>query len=186
VTIEADSTGELIPVFDELYRSSVRRWARARRYPVRLMEWRYRRTHPRSRFEWVARALGTDCTVWMAWWKGAPVAGIIVLTRGDQVTYWRGAMDKERCRGSGANELLHRYAIEAACDDGRRSYDFGVSQLDDLHRFKRAFGTDEVPVNTYVLERIPTAAAQARCYATAKAALLAMTRRKRGNARVAE
>jgi CelD/BcsL family acetyltransferase involved in cellulose biosynthesis len=143
------------------------------------MEWRYRRAHPRSRFVSVARALGTDCTVWMALWRGAPVAGIIVLTRGDQVTYWRGAMDKERCRGSGANELLHRYAIEAACDDGRRSYDFGVGQLDDLRRFKRAFGTDEVPVNTYMLERIPTAAAEARCYTTAKAALLAVTRRMR-------
>jgi lipid II:glycine glycyltransferase (peptidoglycan interpeptide bridge formation enzyme) len=116
----------------------------------------------------------------MAWWNGAPVASIIVLTRGDQVTYWRGAMDKERCRGSGANELLHRSAIEAACRDGRRSYDFGLSQTDHLRRFKRAFGTHEVPVHTYILERIPTAAAEARCYETAKRTFLAVTRRVRG------
>jgi hypothetical protein len=180
VTIVSDSTGRLIPAFDVLYRGSVHRWARDRRYPVRLMGWRYRREHPRSRFESVARALGGRCTVWMAWWNGAPVASIMVLTRGDQVTYWRGAMDKERCRGSGANELLHRYAIEAACDDGRRSYDFGLSQTDDLRRFKRAFGTHEVPVHTYILERIPTAAAEARCYETAKRTLLAVTRRVRG------
>ena len=184
VTIVSNSTGELIPAFDTLYRSSVRRWARDRRYPIPLMELRYRRTHPRSRFESVAQALGAGCTVWMAWWKGAPVAGIIVLTRGDQVTYWRGAMDKECCRGSGANELLHRYAIEAACDDGRRSYDFGVSQIDDLRRFKRDFGTHQIPVSTYVLERIPIAAAEARCYETAKGALLGVTRRMRGHARV--
>ena len=182
VTIASDSTGGLIPAFDTLYRGSVRRWARDRRYPVWLMEGRYRRMHPRSRFESVAQALGGGCTVWMAWWQGAPVASIIVLTRGDQVTYWRGAMDKERCRGSGANELLHRYAIEAACDDGRHSYDFGVSQIDDLRRFKRAFGTHQVPVGTYVLERIPVAAAQTRCYETAKGALLAVTRRMPGHA----
>jgi CelD/BcsL family acetyltransferase involved in cellulose biosynthesis len=182
VTIVSDSTGELIPAFDTLYRSSVRRWARDRRYPIRLMEWRYRRTHPRSRFESVAQALGAGCTVWMASWNGAPVASIIVLTRGDQVTYWRGAMDKERCRGSGANELLHRYAIEAACDEGRSSYDFGVSQIDDLRRFKRTFGTHQIPVSTYVLERIPIAAAEARCYETAKGALLAVSRRLNGHA----
>jgi hypothetical protein len=63
VTIVSGSAGELIPAFDALYRSSVRRWARDRRYPVRLMEWRYRRTHPRSRFESVAHALGLGCTV---------------------------------------------------------------------------------------------------------------------------
>jgi CelD/BcsL family acetyltransferase involved in cellulose biosynthesis len=186
VTIASKSSGELIPAFDTLFRSSVRRWARDRRYPVRLMEWRYRRTHPRSRFESVAQALGSACTVWMAWWKGEPVAGIIVLTRGDQVTYWRGAMDMERSRGSGANELLHRCAIEAACDDGRRSYDFGVSQVDDLRRFKRTFGTHQVPVSSYVLEPIPIAAAEARCYETAKGALLAVTRRMRGHARPRE
>jgi hypothetical protein len=176
VTVEADHTGRLIGEFDALYRASVVRWARDRRYPVRLLEWRYQREHPKARFEAVARVLGERCTVWMARRDGVPIAGIIVLTAGNQVTYWRGAMDKELCRGTGANELLHRRAIEAACTDGRRSYDFGLSQAEELRKFKRGFGTHVVPVHNFTLERVPTAAAQAWCRDTAKRAVLAAVR----------
>lgn len=37
-------------------------------------------------------------------------------------------MDKDWAQGTGANELLHRCAIEAACADQCHSYDFGLSQ----------------------------------------------------------
>jgi lipid II:glycine glycyltransferase (peptidoglycan interpeptide bridge formation enzyme) len=112
--------------------------------------------------------LGAQCTVWIAWREGEPIAGIINLTRGPRVTYWRGAMDKERSCGTGANELLHRYAIEAACAGERLSYDFGLSQTDDLRRFKSTFGATEVPVHIYYFERVPTAAAEEKCYGAAK------------------
>ncbi len=172
MTIEADSTGRLVGAFDELYRASVDRWARDRNYPVQIMRWRYRREHPRGRLEAVARALGTRCTVYLARQDGQPLAGIIVLDGGAHTVYWRGAMDKQRCRGTGANELLHRQAIESACDQGRCSYDFGLSQLEELRRFKRGFGTHEEPVYTFTLERIPAAAAQARLYQATKSAVL--------------
>jgi Acetyltransferase (GNAT) domain len=180
VTIESDNTGRLVPVFDVLYRSSVDRWAQDRGHPLSLMRWRAQRAEPQSKFAVVARRLGERCTVWVAWRGGEPLASIVVLTRGPRATYWRGAMDKERARGTGANELLHRCAIEVACADERQSYDFGLYQTEDLKRFKGTFGAREVPVHSYYFERLPTAAAQARCHHAAKQALRAAVRLTRG------
>ena len=176
VVVESDDTGRLIPVFDRLYRLSVDRWAQERGQPVMLMRWLRQRQQPQHAFATVARMLGAQCTVWIAWRQGEPIAGIINLTRGSRVTYWRGAMDKERCCGTGANELLHRCAIEAACADERRSYDFGLSQTGDLKKFKATFGTTEVPVHMYYFERIPTAAAEEKCYGAAKRTIRSVMR----------
>jgi hypothetical protein len=87
-------------------------------------------------------------------------------------------MDAERARGTGANELLHRCAIEAACGAQRRSYDFGISQTDDLKRFKNSFGTIDVPVRTYYFESLPTAAAEAKGYRAVKEVVRAIARRE--------
>lgn len=176
VVVESDGTGRLIPVFDVLYRSSVDRWAQERGYPLTLMRWLSQRQHMQDKFATVARRLGERCTVWVAWRQGEPIAGIINLTRGPRVTYWRGAMDKERARGTGANELLHRCAIEAACADEWQSYDFGLSQTVDLRRFKSTFGASEVPVHIYYFERLPTAAAEVKYYDAAKQAIRAVMR----------
>jgi CelD/BcsL family acetyltransferase involved in cellulose biosynthesis len=176
VVVESDSTGRLMPVFDTLYRSSVDRWAQERGYPLTLMRWLAQRQHPQNKFASVARALGEACTVWIAWRQGEPIAGIINLTKGSRVTYWRGAMDKERARGTGANELLHRCAIEVACAHERHSYDFGLSQTADLQRFKATFGTTEVPVHIYYFEKVPTAAAEVKYYEAAKQAIRAAMR----------
>lgn len=176
VVVESDSTGRLIPVFDVLYRMSVDRWAQERGYPLPLMRWLAQHHHPQKKFATVARRLGDDCTVWIAWRHGEPIAGIINLTKGSRVTYWRGAMDKERSRCTGANELLHHRAIESACSLGRQSYDFGLSQTADLKKFKSTFGADEVPVHIYYFEKIRTAAAEIRCYDAAKQTVRALMR----------
>jgi CelD/BcsL family acetyltransferase involved in cellulose biosynthesis len=175
VVVESDNTGRLIPVFDVLYRSSVDRWAQERGYPLTLMRWLAQRQHPQSKFATVARTLGEGCTVSIAWRHGEPIAGVIILTRGPRVTYWRGAMDKDRSRGTGANELLHRCAIEEACVSERESYDFGLSQTNDLKKFKSTFGAAEVPVHIYYFETFPTAAAEVKCYQAAKRTIRAVT-----------
>lgn len=176
VVVESDSTGQLIPVFDVLYRNSVDRWAQERGHPLSLMRWRAQRIEPQSKFATVARGMGQRCTVWIASRDGEPLAGILVLTRGPRATYWRGAMDKERARGTGANELLHHSAIEAACANGAESYDFGLYQTEELKRFKSTFGAGEVPVHSYYFERLPTAAAEAKCHHAAKRAVRAAMR----------
>jgi lipid II:glycine glycyltransferase (peptidoglycan interpeptide bridge formation enzyme) len=140
---------------------------------VALNRFRHARVHPMEKFATVARMLGDRCTVWLARRDGEPIAAIIVLSGGHRATYWRGAMDKQRCQSTGANELLHRHAIETACAQGRRSYDFGMSQTDELRRFKATFGAGEEPVITYTFESVvPTMAAQTRCREFAKRALL--------------
>ncbi|HZS19700.1 MAG TPA: GNAT family N-acetyltransferase [Pseudonocardiaceae bacterium] len=176
VVVESDNTGRLIPVFDVLYRISVDRWAQERGHPVTLMRWLSQRQHPQSKFATVARALGEQCTVWIARRDGEPIAGIIVLSKALRATYWRGAMDKERACATGANELLHRCAIEAACASGQQSYDFGLSQTHHLRKFKGTFGATDVPVHVYYFEKIPTAAAEDRCYGAAKHAIRAVMR----------
>jgi len=176
VVVESDNTGRLVGVFDALYRSSVDRWAQQRGQPLSLMRWRAQRHEPQSKFATVAQRMGSRCTVSIAWREGEPVAGIVVLTRGPRATYWRGAMDKELARGTGANELLHRCAIEAACAQGRHSYDFGIYQTEELKRFKSTFGAYEVPVHVYYFERLPTAAAEAKCHHAAKQAVRAALR----------
>ncbi len=175
VVVESDKTGRLVPAFDLLYRSSVDRWAQERGLPLPVMRWLAMRRNPQSKYALVANRMGERCTIWIASRQGEPIAGLIVLSKGPWAIFWRGAMDKERSRGTGANEFLHRCAIETATAEERQSYDFGLSQIDELRKFKASFGAVEVPVRTYYIERLPTAAAQAAGRKAAKQAVRAVT-----------
>jgi hypothetical protein len=160
VTVERDDTGRLMEVFDALYRRSVERWARQQHEPMWLAQWRARRRDPRSKFEVVAERLGSACKTWVAWRAGAPIAAIVVLTHGEHSTYWRGAMDKEAAKGTGANELLHRLAIEEACESGHRFFHLGESAPSSaLARHKRGLGATEAYFTGYRFERLPLTAA---------------------------
>lgn len=160
VQVESDTSGRLIPVFDVLYRRSVARWAAERHEPTRLRQWLAARREPQTKFATVAARLGESCQVWIAFHDDRPVAGILVVAHGDQVLYWRGAMDKERVAGTGANELLHRCAIERACQRGAQHYDMGISPSVSLARFKRSFGATEAHAVEYRFERLPLSAAE--------------------------
>jgi hypothetical protein len=160
VVVEMDDTGRLIPVFAALYRKSVARWAEQQHEPLRLAHWRAQRRDPLRKFEAVAERLGAACRVWVSWHSGEPGAAIVVLTHGEHSTYWRGAMDKEVAARTGANELLHRLAIEDACRSGRRFYHMGESAPNSsLARFKRGFGAEEAHYAGYRFERLPLTAA---------------------------
>jgi hypothetical protein len=160
LTVEWDDTGRLVGVLDALYRKSVVRWARQQHEPLRLAQWRARRRNPRRKFEVVAERLGPACRVWVAWRAGEPAAVLAVLAHGEHSTAWRGAMDKEVAAGTGANELLHRLAIEEACESDRRFFHMGESAPSSpLARNKRAFGAEEEHCTGYRFERLPLTAA---------------------------
>jgi hypothetical protein len=162
VTVESDDTGRLIGVFDALYRTSVARWAEQQHEPLRLAQWRARVRDPRHKFETVARRLGPACRVWVAWRAGEAAAAIVVLTHGAHSTYWRGAMDKNVAAGTGANELLHRHAIEDACGWGAGFYHMGeAAPSSSLAHFKLGFGAVEEQHAGYRFERLPLTAADA-------------------------
>ena len=161
ITVEWDEGPRLVPVFDALYRTSVARWAEQQHEPRTLAQWRARRRDPPSKFRQVAERLGTACRIGVAWRSGTPAAAIIVLTHGEHSTYWRGAMDEALAARTGANELLHRTAIEEACRAGRRWYHMGDSAPgSSLAEFKRRLGAEEEHYSGYRLERWPLSAGE--------------------------
>ena len=172
IAVEWAAGTRLVPVFDDLYRAAVARWAEAQHEPEALARWRARRRDPRSKFESVAARLGPGCRIGVAWRAGEPAAAIVVLTHGEHATYWRGAMRRELAEGTGANELLHQHAIEEACEAGRRWYHMGDSApSSSLAEFKRRLGAREEPYTGYRIERWPLTAAENAVRGAVKRAL---------------
>ncbi|HEV7830606.1 MAG TPA: GNAT family N-acetyltransferase [Pseudonocardiaceae bacterium] len=168
ITVESDTTGRLLPVFDALYRMSVDRWAKDRRHPLVIARFLASRREPFRKFRIVADLLGEACEVHIAWLGGKPLAGTIVLTHGVVATYWRGAMDIERAAGTGVNELLHRVAIETACQRGCLQYDMQRSASQSLGRFKSKFGAQPTTFLEYRFENIPVTVLDRRARVFAK------------------
>ncbi len=99
--------------------------------------------------------LGEACRIWVAWHNGQPAAAILVL-QGSNASYIRGMMDKELAGPTRANYLLHRLAIEEACEAGCRYYDMGESgSSTSLAQFKTRFGARPCPYAEYHIERLP-------------------------------
>jgi hypothetical protein len=154
--VEVDRSGRLLPEFLSLYEISIQRWATKQHEPVWLTRWRTTRSTQPKILAAVARHFGTDCAVWVARSKGEPLAAIIVLSSGAYAKYWRGAMNKQLASPVRANELLHRMAIEEACQHGYGFYDMGTARPGSpLAAFKEKLGA--VPRVLYALraERLP-------------------------------
>jgi Acetyltransferase (GNAT) domain len=155
LVVACDTSGKLVPVFYDLFRLSIDRWARQQHEPRPLARWRGRRRDPLCKFQLVAQALGAACRLWVAWRDGRPAAAILVL-QGANASYTRGVMDKEVAGPSQANVLLHRLAIEEACRAGCRYYHMGESGPSaSLAQFKSRFGATAYGYNEYRLERLP-------------------------------
>jgi hypothetical protein len=144
-----------VPVFYDLFRQSVDRWADQQHEPRLLARWRARLRDPLHKIQYIAHTLGDACCIWVAWLAGQPAAAIVVL-KGANADYILGAMDKELAASTGANALLHRLAIEDACLSGCRYYHMGESGPSaSLARFKSGFGAKAYPYAEYRLERMP-------------------------------
>lgn len=159
VSVQRDDTGQLMSVFDALYRLSVERWADQQHEPLWLARWRARRRDPAAKFRTAAEQLGPACRVWVAWRSGEPIAATVILTHGQHTTMWRGAMDKDAARGTGATELLHQLALEEACASGHRFYHMGDSAPGSgLAHYKSRFGATDLHYTGYRFERLPLSA----------------------------
>jgi lipid II:glycine glycyltransferase (peptidoglycan interpeptide bridge formation enzyme) len=82
-------------------------------------------------------------------------------------------MDHERIAGTGANELLHRVAIERACRRGCERYDMQRSPSPNVARFKAKFGAQLQDFLEYRFENARLSAVEQRARAAAKRALRA-------------
>jgi hypothetical protein len=154
VTVEKDTSGRLLPVFDELYNRSVEAWSRDYFLPTPLARRVIGARHPHHKLVTVARRLGAACQLWIASRGREPVAGIVVLSHGAAATYWKGATDKALVGSTGATDLLHRCAIEDACLAGRLRYDLGTSGLATLTAFKESIGARREDHAAYRFERL--------------------------------
>lgn len=163
VEVEVDRTGRLVPVFQRLYEESIVRWAEQQHEPLAFGRWRRLREDPPRALEAVAERFGASCAIWTASCGGEPAAAIVVLRHGAHAKYWRGAMDRRLAHPVRANQLLHRLAIEDACDAGCRTYHMGDSRPgSSLAEFKESFGADTFASPAYYRERLPLTAADRR------------------------
>lgn len=155
LVVECDTTGRLVPVFYDLLHQSVDRWAEQQNEPRALAHLRAQQRDPQRKFEILAKTLGEACRIWVAWVNGEPAATILVL-QDKNVNYTRGAMNKDLAGPTQANYLLHRLAIEEACNAGCRYYHMGESGTSDsLSHFKSRFGAEEFHYSQYIIERLP-------------------------------
>jgi hypothetical protein len=155
LSVEWDSTGRLAPVFYELYLKSVDRWAVQQHEPRLLARWRGKRRDSLQKVLHIARSSGDSCCIWVAWSDGQPAASIMVL-KGKNADYHKGAMDKDLAVRTGANALLQRLAIEDACNSGCRYYHMGESGFSaPLATYKSSYGARGYHYAEYHLDRFP-------------------------------
>ena len=171
VEVETDTTGRLLPELHALLRTSVDRWAAHQHEPARLAQARLERRDPPAKLQSIADRLGAACQVSVARVDGRPVAAIMVL-RGRNAHYTRGAMDEQLAAHTQANRLLHKVAIESACLAGCGTYHMGESgSSGGLAQFKSRFGAVARPYGEYYVERVPLSALDRFARSSAKRVL---------------
>jgi hypothetical protein len=153
--IERDTSGRLIPVYRELFRRSVERWAERSHEPRWLARIRESREDPSGKLEYLAERLGDQMVTWVASYQGEPAAADIIL-RGNSYFAWRGAMHEELGPSTHAAYLLQNLSIKEACEAGARHYYLGESgESAGLALFKERFGGIGHRYSEIRMERLP-------------------------------
>lgn len=154
--VRVDHQGQLLPVYLELLEVSIGRWAKRQHEPLALTRWRNRRANALKKMELVAQHFGTAFSTWVAYLHGEPLASIITLQSGVYTKCWKTAMNVEAARPYRANDLLHRLAIEEACNTGFRYYDMGESRAgSSLAGYKAKLGAKRHTAYRFRIERLP-------------------------------
>lgn len=169
--IEAGRSALLLDEFCQLYDASIKRWAAGRHEPAWLARRLLSQEMSRQRLDQTAEHFGNDLTVWMARVNGQPAAAVVVLRSGSYAKYWRGAMDKELAGPAQANNLLHRLAIERACETGCSFYDMGFGDAPALIAFKQKLGAVARQTHTLRRERLPIRATRLYAESAVKRAI---------------
>lgn len=116
--------------------------------------------HPKNLFLNMFDKLPDKCTLYLASLQGKNIGGIITLKFKDTVIYGYGASDDEY-RMHQPNSLLVWTAIEEACNDGYRYFDFGRTSPaeQNLTAFKKHWGTEEDILSYYYYPHTPNSMA---------------------------
>jgi hypothetical protein len=171
--VVCDTTGQLLGEFEDLWLISTRRWAAKQREPVWLYRWLQRRVNPKRRWQQMMERLPGRIAIWIARHRGTAVSGIVIL-RGPNDHYTRGAMNKELAGPSRANFLLHWLAIQDACQRGARWYQMGQSGVNDpVSRFKENFGAYACDFPILIRDNLPGAGLYRKARAASKTVFVA-------------
>jgi hypothetical protein len=155
VRIERDRDGSLLPLYYELYLSSIKRWAEHQHEPLALARWRGLRRDPIDKMYRLAERMGDGFRLYLAFAEDRPAAGMISLF-GRTAHQTRGAMDRDLAARSRANDLLMWTTIKAACEAGCSVYHLGeTGQSTSLAQYKERFGARAVDYAEIRLERLP-------------------------------
>ncbi len=124
-------------------------WLRfAELYRRKAVEWSWP-GHPEGMFRRLANHNPPEVRLWLAQKGEWLLSGLVVLSWGHHAIPWASAMEE----GTGSlcpNHALYRAAVEAACREGRRWFNFGSSRgLARLHAFKESFGAERVDYHYY-------------------------------------
>jgi hypothetical protein len=111
---------------------------------------------PRPGSEFFTALYGLDPNVvqmWLAIHDGDVLAGDLNFALHGTVLNW-GNVSTDAAKSLAPNNLLHANAIEQAVRDGHHTYDLGTSGgIEGVRTFKASFGTTDVPLRTFVLEK---------------------------------
>lgn len=155
VTVVRDRDGSLLPVYQELYLSSLERWARRQHEPLALARWRAARRDPARKLYQLAERMGESFRLHVAFYRGMPAAASIAVF-GNTVHDTRGAMDREVAAWSRANDLLQWTTISEACAAGCSWYHLGESgESESLAHYKERFGARPADYPELHIERFP-------------------------------
>lgn len=126
-------------------------------------------THPAAFFRAAAAELGDDAWFAAAWLRGEPVAGGCAIAHGGTVEMmWAGA--RREASTAAPNMALYWETIRHACARGAHTFDFGrCTPGSGTHRFKRQWGTVDLPLPWVRAERGAGAAVRADAPAFAAA-----------------
>lgn len=116
--------------------------------------------HPESLFSNMFEKLHDRCVLYLAEFNNKTIAGIITMKFNDTVLYGYAASDDDY-RVHQPNSLLVWTAIEEACQEGYRYFDFGRTSPTEQNvtSFKRHWGTEEKILSYYYYPQIPNSMA---------------------------
>ena len=117
-------------------------------------EWAIR---PRPGQEFFSALSGLDANIvqmWLAVHDGKVLAGDLNFALHGTVMNW-GNVSTDAAKSLAPNNLLHANTIQQAVHDGHHIYDLGSSGgIEGVRAFKASFGTTDVPVQRFVLEKV--------------------------------
>lgn len=158
--VEVDRTGKLLGTYRDLFERTLSARAAKQGVPMWLARRRFRQVNPVSHEQLtaVARAFRERCVVWVARERGNPIAALIVLHAGSRALAWRSAKVHRPGTPVYATELLHRLAIEDACEKQLRFYDnTHATPGSPLATLKQKLGATMHPTRILTLDRPPLA-----------------------------